>query len=150
MKKQKGVVLVVCLLILLIISIIGLSSIGTTKLEEQMASNAQDKNRVFQSAETAVEQGMSDLNFLGEAFRIKDDTDPIVSQSVTGGNVSNNYVEAEYIGCAYGYGSSIKQGSGFIDFRFDITGTGELTGGTGRSVHVRGAGVAVPDNQDCD
>lgn len=51
---QRGAVLVVSLLILLILTIIGVSSMQSSTLEEKMASNSRDRNVGFQSAEAAI------------------------------------------------------------------------------------------------
>lgn len=53
-KAQQGAVLVVSLLILLILTILGVSSMQSSTLEEKMASNSRDRNVGFQSAEAAV------------------------------------------------------------------------------------------------
>ena len=58
---QGGAVLVVSLLILLIMTIVGVSSIQTTTLEERMAGNTRDQNLAFQSAEAALIEGENAL-----------------------------------------------------------------------------------------
>lgn len=52
--RQKGVVLIISLLILVIITIIGIGSMQSTIVEEKMATNANDQNIAFQAAETAL------------------------------------------------------------------------------------------------
>jgi type IV pilus assembly protein PilX len=52
--KQKGVTLIVSLVILLIMTIIGLQGISSTTLEERMARNYRDSQLSFQAAETAL------------------------------------------------------------------------------------------------
>jgi len=54
---QRGAVLVVSLIVLLIMTIVGVSSIKTTTLEERMAGNLRDQNLSFQSAEAALIEG---------------------------------------------------------------------------------------------
>jgi len=54
LQTQAGVVMVVSLIILLLLTIIGLSAMQTTALEEKMAGNLRDKNLAFQSAESAL------------------------------------------------------------------------------------------------
>ena len=53
-QTQAGVVLVISLIILLLLTIIGLSATQTTALEEKMAGNLRDKNLAFQAAESAL------------------------------------------------------------------------------------------------
>lgn len=56
-RTQTGAALVVSLLILLIMTIVGVSSMQTTTLEERMAGNMRDQNLSFQSAEAALIEG---------------------------------------------------------------------------------------------
>lgn len=56
-KNQKGVVLVVSLIMLLLMTMLGVSSMKSTILEEKMAGNYKDANMAFQSAEAALRAG---------------------------------------------------------------------------------------------
>ena len=53
-QAQTGVVMVVSLIVLLLLTIIGLSAMQNTSLEEKMAGNLRDKNIAFQVAESAL------------------------------------------------------------------------------------------------
>jgi len=53
-NRQTGSALIVSLMILLVMTIIGVSSIGTTNLEERMAQNFQNTTVTFQAAESAI------------------------------------------------------------------------------------------------
>jgi len=53
-KSQSGVVLVISLVMLLILTLIGVTGTQVTSLEEKMAGNSRDKNLAFQAAETAL------------------------------------------------------------------------------------------------
>ena len=61
-RTQSGVVLVISLIILLLLTIIGLSATQTTALEEKMAGNLRDKNLAFQAAESALRIAERSLN----------------------------------------------------------------------------------------
>ena len=50
-KKQKGALLVVVLIMLVIISMLGMSTVGTTSIEMQMANNSRDQQASFEAAE---------------------------------------------------------------------------------------------------
>lgn len=54
LNKQKGVVLVVSLVMLLLLTLIGITGSQVTSLEEKMAGNAKDQNLAFQAAESAL------------------------------------------------------------------------------------------------
>lgn len=51
---QQGVALVLALVFLLLLTLIGITALGTSSIEEKMASNVKDKNLAFQAAESAV------------------------------------------------------------------------------------------------
>jgi type IV pilus assembly protein PilX len=53
-RRQQGAVLIVGLIFLLILTIIGTTSISDTDLQERMAGNLRDRNSAFQSAEAAL------------------------------------------------------------------------------------------------
>ena len=56
-KNQTGVVLFICLVMLLLLTLLGVSSIQTTSLEQVMARNSVDSNLAFQAAESALLDG---------------------------------------------------------------------------------------------
>lgn len=51
---QRGSVLIVSLMILLVLTLIGVTALGTSTLEEKMANNSQDQSLAFQAAEAAL------------------------------------------------------------------------------------------------
>lgn len=61
MTEQHGSVLVVSLLILLIMTLLGITAMSTTTLEEKMAGNIRDENIAFQAAEAALRDGEADV-----------------------------------------------------------------------------------------
>lgn len=61
-REQRGAVLIVGLVLLLILTVIGLASIRGSDMQERMAGNMRDRNVAFQSAESALRQGERLLN----------------------------------------------------------------------------------------
>ena len=55
-SREQGAVLVVSLIILLVVTMIAVSSMQGTVLQEKMAGNTRDRNVAFQSAESAVRE----------------------------------------------------------------------------------------------
>lgn len=78
-QHQSGAVLVVSLIMLLLLTIIGVTSMQTTSLEEKMAGNMRDKNLAFQAAESALKAAEASLSPILPAF----------SDAGTGGFYSN-------------------------------------------------------------
>ncbi|MBB1088045.1 pilus assembly protein [Lysobacter sp. SG-8] len=56
-RAQRGVALVVVLILLLVMTLLGLASLRGTLLEERMAANLFDRSLGFQAAEAALRQG---------------------------------------------------------------------------------------------
>ena len=52
--KQKGAALIISLMMLVVMTILGVSAITTTTMEEKMAGNIRNKHISFQSAESAM------------------------------------------------------------------------------------------------
>ena len=57
MKNQRGVALFISLVLLLVLTIIGVSAVQTTSLEERMARNTHDSVLAFEAAEVALRSG---------------------------------------------------------------------------------------------
>lgn len=53
-RTQRGAALIVALILLIVITLVGLAAIGTTILQNKMASNQYDRQIAFQSAEAAM------------------------------------------------------------------------------------------------
>ena len=60
-SKQQGSSLIVCMIFLLLLTIMGVSSMQSATKQEKMAGNAVEENRAFQSAEGALRAGESNV-----------------------------------------------------------------------------------------
>ncbi|MFM8330226.1 MAG: PilX N-terminal domain-containing pilus assembly protein [Candidatus Methylumidiphilus sp.] len=56
-ESQKGVALIVSLLILLVLTLTGITAMLVSSLEERMSGNLRDRNLAFQAAESALRAG---------------------------------------------------------------------------------------------
>jgi type IV pilus assembly protein PilX len=63
--RQRGTVLIVALMFLIILTLLGLATMTGTTLEEKMAGNARDYNTALQAAEAALRDGEADLKASG-------------------------------------------------------------------------------------
>ncbi|HEV2110249.1 MAG TPA: PilX N-terminal domain-containing pilus assembly protein [Gammaproteobacteria bacterium] len=61
LRHQRGVVLIVALILLLVLTMIGVGVTQSTSLEERMAGNARDKDLAFQAAEAGLRGGEDGL-----------------------------------------------------------------------------------------
>lgn len=53
-ESQSGTALVMALVLLLVLTLLGVSAMSTTVLQERMAANTKDRNTAFQAAESAL------------------------------------------------------------------------------------------------
>lgn len=61
-RQESGAVLIVALILLLLMTIVGISSIKGSNMQELMAGNVRDRQIAFQAAEAALRQGEGVVN----------------------------------------------------------------------------------------
>lgn len=61
-RRTRGAALIVSLIMLVVMSLLGVTSMSTSRLEERMAGNARDRSYAFEAAETALIDGE---NYIG-------------------------------------------------------------------------------------
>ncbi len=57
--RQSGAVLIVALIILVILTLLGVTTMNTTSLQERIAANTQEQVHAFQAAETGINQAFA-------------------------------------------------------------------------------------------
>lgn len=60
-RRQAGATLVVALILLMVMTILGIASMGTTGLEEKMAANSQEVYRALQAADAGITQAYASI-----------------------------------------------------------------------------------------
>jgi type IV pilus assembly protein PilX len=63
--RQQGIALIMALVFLMLLTIIGVTAMTTTSLQEKMAGNVQNKHGAFQAAESALRVGEAYLQATG-------------------------------------------------------------------------------------
>lgn len=58
--RQSGAVLIVAMIILVILTLLGVTAMNTSSLQERIASNTQEQVHAFQAAETGLNQAFAD------------------------------------------------------------------------------------------
>jgi type IV pilus assembly protein PilX len=67
--NQRGAVLVIGLIILVVMTILGITAMQSTVVEEKMAGNFKDKDVAFRAAEAGLQEGLSYLESQAEPPR---------------------------------------------------------------------------------
>lgn len=70
LHRHSGMVLIISLIILLLLTIIGVSGMKVSSLEEKMAGNDRDQSVAFQAAETALRMGETQAKRLYDASNL--------------------------------------------------------------------------------
>ena len=73
LRQQRGVVLVISLIMLLLMTLIGVTAMQTVTLDERMAGNSHQRNIAFQAAEAGLRAGEHDIQ---DANLVLDGTAP--------------------------------------------------------------------------
>ncbi len=135
--QQRGMVLVLGLIMLLVITVLGVSALTTSNLEQRMAANAQNSGVTFQAAESAILRTMAD--------------DAQLTAAVNGsGTVTTQYTDiAANVSTAteltsgsptFQPGTSFKIGA----YPFDIRGTASMNATGSASEHLQGIRRMAP------
>lgn len=82
--RQRGAVLVVSLVLLVVLTLLGVSVMNVTQLEERMAGNAQEMNQAFHTAETGLSQAYGDSNVWNPTSAITQDYTTIPTELPAG------------------------------------------------------------------
>ncbi len=56
LKAQRGAVLMVSLIFLIVLTVVGVAAMQNTSLEEKMSGNVKDRNLAFQNAESGIRE----------------------------------------------------------------------------------------------
>jgi len=135
--SQRGVVLVTALVFLVILTLLGITSMSTNILEEKMAANSQDINRAFQAAESSITTAFNS----GTAFTgtIAGDTDTATDADL-GTYGADSSFQSYYLdsGVDSGY-MELDQASSeglFKWYYYEVEGTGETQSGASSTVVV--------------
>lgn len=134
---QRGVSLLVSMVILILVSLIGVTALKNASVEEQISSNLYQKNLTFQASESAVEQTVLDNAIISGALT----STGVVTKTVdTDVDHTTANVQYKFLGTApaLGYTQGVFAGA-----RIMITSTAQSGDTRTRTVH--GVVRLVPD-----
>ena len=143
--RQTGAALMTALVMLTVVTMLALTSLGTNTLEEKMASNSQEVNRAFQTAETGLKKAFDDddafniVNLVDDNGTPYDPTDDIYDYSEMDIPVGPYVADTDF--AAYFRQKTIpKRGSGWDTsmafYHFDVISNGETQTGASTILHA--------------
>jgi len=114
-RNQSGVALIMSLVMLLIITILGLSSVQTTTLQERMARNARDTNLAFQATEAAIRDAETLVETFNSLIDFGDDPRVNPSQCYNSPSAAVGFYYQRGYNCSSNWsGVNWSSGTGFI------------------------------------
>ncbi len=137
-QNQQGATLFVAMIMLVIISLIGVTALKNASVEEQMSANLYQKNMTFQASESAVESTINNTALLTSVLT----SNTPVTQPV---NVNIPQTTAQVTYSTVGTGPCFGCTMGvFTNQRLMITSTGEIPSLNARTTTVHGVVRMVP------
>jgi Tfp pilus assembly protein PilX len=121
MKSQSGAVLVVALILLLVLTILGVSSMTNTSLEERMAANSQERTRAMQAADSGVNSAFRQIATVN-VTAWKPGSTPMMNSG--GSYYVTRYLTATDPPISAGDKGAFGLASGLQAYYFDIQSTG--------------------------
>jgi Tfp pilus assembly protein PilX len=120
-KNQQGAILVVALLFLLIMTILGLSGISSSFMEEKMVGNSISRERAFQASEAALRSaelflaaaGNKDIVIAEVCGRVGNDSDPCDRAYDDSGNQIKTVGDDRGDTCPNGYCTPSEQDAAY-------------------------------------
>jgi Tfp pilus assembly protein PilX len=113
--SQSGAVLFTALVLMVLMTLLAVTMMGNTAMDEKMAQNSQDKNRAFQAAETGIEMAIANSGTMNTSNAFNADG----SNSFSQGDVATLGTAATGYGVSVTYSSvflqktPVTRGSGF-------------------------------------
>ena len=147
-SRQRGAALIVGLMMLLALTLIGVTTMGMNTMELRMANNAQNRSNAFQAAEAGLEVGVGQTN----ANDVTTDPQVIVPPVLLNATAT---VEARFVGLIAGRGSGFTTGvscPGSSPERtrcahFEVNSVGQHLASNASSQQIQGFYVLVPQAQ---
>jgi type IV pilus assembly protein PilX len=154
--KERGAVLFISLIMLLLITLVSFSVMETSTLEAQLATASEQKAISFQMAEASVSEATNSMANLNTAYSawLADESNPSWPSSnhaLTGYNSGQRVVsatgssETRFLGNATTIGYSIRKGSaGLETYYYEAEASTSLASSDISNTHIQGVYVEAP------
>jgi len=113
-SRQRGTILITALILLLVLTMLGVTAMNTTSLQEKMSSNLQAIHRAFQAAESGIDLVIIDGNALVPGSTTNAKT------SLLGNYGAGANMTVKYLRDTPPPRTSLYSASSFVAYHFDI------------------------------
>ena len=110
LESQSGAVLFTALVLMVLMTLLAVTMMGNTAIDERMAQNSQEQNRAFQAAETGIELALANNATLSTSNGFNSAGENTFSGQDNSESGDNQVFKAENAG----YGVSIEYTSVFL------------------------------------
>lgn len=145
-RRERGAVLMVSLMILLIMTLVSISSVTTSTIEYKLANNSQNQKIAFQAAESALTNMVTTVQD-DQTMLLQATSNPVtgVNTNLSGGSTMVEGITAtaglRFLGETVAIGSSLDK---FSAFQFDIEGNATVLADNTTSENHQGIRTIVP------
>lgn len=149
--KQQGVALVMALIMLLLVTILGVSAVRMSSIDTQVAGNTILSMLVFQGAESAIGKSVTQENLIAPATNknvASTITNPsLAGETVTKGAVMNSAAIVKYDKRLSSPQVNFVANSTDWDYQvFKFTANSSINATGVRDQHIEGIGVPIPQD----
>lgn len=138
-RSQQGAALVMALVILLILTLLGVTAMGTSSLEEKMAGNIQEATRAFEAGESGLNKALNEEGTLN--INVATTKNYSFDSDKSGkAEVVTKFVQYSQAKRGSGYGSNYNNVA-----NFDQTSTGTTITGAKSVIH-QGIAQTLPSS----
>lgn len=135
MNRERGMALIMSLVILMILTVLGVTAMSTSSMQQRMSGNTQEINRAFQAAESGLNQALNTAGSLDlNNAQTNDFTYGAMGATAT---VTTTFVQFSPPKRGSGYGNNFETAN------FDQSSNGATGAGATVNVH-QGIGQIVP------
>ena len=139
-NAERGAILLTALVMLLVLTMLGLSAMGSKILEERMATNSQENHRSLRAAESALEVLVADAD--SPAFRLTNTRAAPYTQGLSGASLSayGDYLNLLRYIAFFRQSTGPRRGSGwdttYAFYHFDIQSEAETKTAASSIIHA--------------
>lgn len=140
--RQRGAVLIVSLILLVVLTLLGVTAMNSTSLDEKMAANNQQTTRAFQAAES----GLSATFNNNAAYNLANDpANPYkTTVSIPSSGSDQASITGSFVGWSAPPAGSLYSATSFQAAHFNFTSQGTTNGGAIQTVLQGGAYQIAP------
>ncbi len=139
--RESGAVLIVSMIILVILTLLGVTAMNTTSLQERIASNTQEQVHAFQAAETGLNQAFAD----NLAYDISSTYTGGATPTTFAGSADSAGYDTTFLGFSPPPPGSLYSATSFQAAHFNFRSTG--TSATNLSIILNGGAYQIAPKQ---